>query len=263
MFNSPIMSREQGYRNEYVGPMSFEHEQGFEQEYVGPEELVNDSSSETDIILVRRPAKVYSKREQDIMQYQPLEQQPSFVERFSMRIIAGVSNICSCLLLWITIMLILLIVLLLRLVVLDQTSDGGILDEGLMAQLGQKLLSGVNETNAVLSNPASPQFKALAWVTNEDPLQASSSQDLVLERYVLAVLYFSMNGDSGEWRNNAGWLSPQSICDWYGIGCDKDGSHRVTEVLLGMYTIEKGQMGGAEVLTSRTCYCNNDTHWSF
>jgi hypothetical protein len=52
-----------------------------------------------------------------------------------------------------------------------------------------------------------------------------------IQRYVLAVFYYSTNGD--EWRRNTGWLSDEDECTWLTDEtnvetrpvCDEDGAY--------------------------------------
>jgi hypothetical protein len=49
-----------------------------------------------------------------------------------------------------------------------------------------------------------------------------------MQRFVMATLYFSTNGDS--WREDDGWLSDEDECDWFSSAsknpCDKNGHLR-------------------------------------
>jgi Leucine rich repeat len=85
-------------------------------------------------------------------------------------------------------------------------------------------------------DPLSPQSQALAWL-HDDPitLMPGRSTRTVLERYVLAVLYYSTSGPSWTYYR----LNPADICtwnhassvndtdtdteSWYGVFCDNDG----------------------------------------
>jgi len=120
-----------------------------------------------------------------------------------------------------------------------------------------KLISSVSDS-ADLSNPQSPQSRARDWLIYEDEFESlcsapcSRSGELgagVIQRYVLAVFYFSTNGDgdgdTSPWltcgrnsqracrpnlKNFNGdpvetyfgeevWLSPVSECLWGGLTC--------------------------------------------
>lgn len=76
-----------------------------------------------------------------------------------------------------------------------------------------------------IDDSASPQFQALNWIANIDPAGLSVEQDsapLIRQRYVAAVLYFAMGGES--WTDQRNFLSAVKTCLWnvdaYGIGCD-------------------------------------------
>ena len=62
------------------------------------------------------------------------------------------------------------------------------------------------------------QDEALSWLMDDLETNACNGAEVVIERYVLATLYFSTNG--GDWINN-GWLNSFSVCQaWYGVICD-------------------------------------------
>jgi hypothetical protein len=65
---------------------------------------------------------------------------------------------------------------------------------------------------SLLEDPASAQSQALQWILSSASL-SSYSQFEILQRYVLAALYFSAFGDS--WQNNEGWLTDRDECEWY------------------------------------------------
>jgi hypothetical protein len=114
----------------------------------------------------------------------------------------------------------------------------------------------------VVSNPAdvdtlgSPQQLALDWIINKDPLQLCPQDKMLVQRYVMAVFYFSTRGDRwtqcsapplmsdanetavavAETNANAAcsiqvfgfnsssnaWLTGGSECGWGGLGCNED-----------------------------------------
>jgi hypothetical protein len=98
-----------------------------------------------------------------------------------------------------------------------------------------KPLSG----EAVLQDPTSPQFRAVEWLTFDDQAQLETSDDELEQRYLLAVLYFSMTGEN--WVDSTKFLSGGSSCDWKGITCDTtstSGSRpTVVAIQLGTYYI--------------------------
>jgi len=81
---------------------------------------------------------------------------------------------------------------------------------------------------SALMQPSSPQGRALFWVAHEDEFELASLDDLLLQRYAMAVLYFSTKGDnwaqcsaSGDspCDDRAAFLSNSSVCEWGGISC--------------------------------------------
>jgi hypothetical protein len=74
-----------------------------------------------------------------------------------------------------------------------------------------------NEVSAAeaLQDESSPQFQALRWLATEDTAVLdleSTSPVILVERYVIAVLYFATNGEG--WVNQCNFLSPASVCAW-------------------------------------------------
>lgn len=72
----------------------------------------------------------------------------------------------------------------------------------------------------------SPQYQALHWIANIDTVQRSISDPLLIQRYVLAVLYFATGGHTKHWAKQMEWLQPIHECDWKDEGgvrsCDSD-----------------------------------------
>lgn len=70
-----------------------------------------------------------------------------------------------------------------------------------------------------LKNHESPQYKALMWISETDPrkLDAYDDYDEMLERYALAVFFFSLHGNT--WYHNTYWLTAANACDWENVEC--------------------------------------------
>jgi hypothetical protein len=97
------------------------------------------------------------------------------------------------------------------------------------------------------SDPASPQARALTWL-QEDPQFNEFAAYRLLQRYALAVLYYSTNGDS--WENRTGWLSNDSECSWYNDNKDMcDESFRLHTFWLGANDLEGTIPTELELLT--------------
>jgi hypothetical protein len=52
----------------------------------------------------------------------------------------------------------------------------------------------------------------LNWLVKNAKIDAYSD-DTKIQRYVLATLYYSTNGDS--WNDNTGWMTDDDECSWY------------------------------------------------
>jgi hypothetical protein len=88
-----------------------------------------------------------------------------------------------------------------------------------------------------LQDPASPQYLALAWMADNDSpdLQSTLSDDELVERFALVLVYFATGG--GSWLNQAGFLTLiLDTCSWnsivdgsrvLGVDCNDEG-HVVT-----------------------------------
>mmetsp|Transcript_7981 Transcript_7981/g.10167 ORF Transcript_7981/g.10167 Transcript_7981/m.10167 type:complete len:503 (+) Transcript_7981:149-1657(+) len=107
------------------------------------------------------------------------------------------------------------------------------------------ILSDVSDVS-LLMDRTTPQGKAFEWILHNDPLRLSPADENFIQRFVLAVLYFSTGG--GSWDdcnapvnvndlNNCqpspfsssrgrAWLTNSPECTWGGITCD----HGVTRI---------------------------------
>jgi hypothetical protein len=74
-----------------------------------------------------------------------------------------------------------------------------------------------------LQDASSPQFLALRWLANEDNAvldMDSTPTDILVERYVLAVLHFATSAEGG--LNGLNFLTASSVCEWRGVICNRD-----------------------------------------
>ena len=70
---------------------------------------------------------------------------------------------------------------------------------------------------AALSDPASPQSKALAWLARNENLEKYPGWQKI-QCYVLAVFYYSMIGE--EWTTSTDWLLDKDECKWASFAVD-------------------------------------------
>jgi hypothetical protein len=92
--------------------------------------------------------------------------------------------------------------------------------------LGEILLQHEVSGAEALLDESSPQFRALRWLANHDPMVLDlNSTPTLFERYILAVLYFATSGEG--WGDQSNFLSATSVCDWNndlrGAVCNEDG----------------------------------------
>ena len=91
---------------------------------------------------------------------------------------------------------------------------------------------GVSD-EVTLANKETPQYRALKWIADEDKAQLDVDNYMLIQRYTLAVLYFSTGkvGDESTWSNSTNWLTEKGICVWYGVKChtDKKGSAQMDD----------------------------------
>ena len=93
-----------------------------------------------------------------------------------------------------------------------------------------------------LETDGSPQRLSLDWIVFDDPLFLCPDDPKLVQRYVMAVFYYSTEGD--DWRDCSApagysdreisdangmcrlrgdaWLTPVSECDWGGLECHND-----------------------------------------
>lgn len=82
------------------------------------------------------------------------------------------------------------------------------------------LIQEVSADDAIKSG--TPQNKALNWILFGDDQHASIHDTNLMQRYVLAVLYYSLGGE--KWLFSSSWLlGKSSECDYPGVACNGNG----------------------------------------
>jgi len=93
-----------------------------------------------------------------------------------------------------------------------------------------------------LRDNSTAQHEAIMWFANDDPTYPELeglSEDLIVSRYVSALLYISTGGK--EWRQQLNFMSDSSVCEWNdggageveeGIVCDSDDAGRVDGIVV-------------------------------
>ena len=71
-------------------------------------------------------------------------------------------------------------------------------------------------TGETVKSVGTPQYMAVDWLVNADPLQMDFDErnlDEVLDRYVCATLYYATGG--GNWNKDYNFMSEENICLWH------------------------------------------------
>ncbi len=94
----------------------------------------------------------------------------------------------------------------------------------------QNILERITD-RSILNNANTPQYKARHWLLFRDRDLASMEEERIVQRYVLACLYFSTSGDE-KWNEN-NWLTGDECAStpWTGLKCNDEGE--VTAIVLG------------------------------
>ena len=91
-----------------------------------------------------------------------------------------------------------------------------------------------NFPNETFHDKEAPQYQALEWMTSNDTLWPTLNLSTTIERYTIAVLYFSTNGPTS-WSTKIDFLRNESLCSWPpdfpAIICDDSGS--VDSIIFG------------------------------
>ena len=102
-----------------------------------------------------------------------------------------------------------------------------------LEQLQNQLIEwNISTDRTALLDRTSAQYQAMDWLAYHDPAQLNlheTERSILLDRYVLAVFYFSTNGPN--WTFQGRHLTNTPICEWGGIACNGLGS--IVAVLIG------------------------------
>lgn len=123
------------------------------------------------------------------------------------------------------------------------------------------ILAGVS-VPATLATNGSPQQKAADWLIGEDERVVCPGDEKLIQRYVMALFYYSTEGaswtlcaqgDGSCQQPNVPYLSGNHECEWFGSGCDDDLC--MTDIIFeannvaGSLPFELEQLEGLEVIS--------------
>lgn len=109
-------------------------------------------------------------------------------------------------------------------------SQGEIVDTARFNALREIVVASTFSLGPHLDTTGTAQNLALRWLTDDDPAKLEPDDDAILQRYALAVFYFSTYVASefqddvaqvqqGGWKYMDYWMSDKGICLWYGVSC--------------------------------------------
>jgi hypothetical protein len=103
--------------------------------------------------------------------------------------------------------------------------------------IGNRITTASITEASQLSTVGTAQYHALHWLANTDPAQLKTDDEYLLQRYALAVLFYSDSGSIdhiapvSRWKSQDGWMTKKGICMWFGVTCTpRSDSDNVDEV---------------------------------
>lgn len=121
----------------------------------------------------------------------------------------------------------------------EKADDGGISEDSQSSKLDYSALFGsrgklvaqvIAEVSEEIYIPDTTRAEAMEWILKEDPMSLEHDDEGLVQRWVMALLYFQFGGANWIYTN---YLNSDNECDWDQVTCDDDG--QVTEIALSMY----------------------------
>ena len=110
----------------------------------------------------------------------------------------------------------------------------------------QQIINRNITSEYIFADQASSQLSALTWVAQHDPMKADPESDEIIERYALAVFYFSAISNSNS-IIASDWLTDQGICNWTGVICDTSINSQTPKVAGFRFLHSDGPLNGTLV----------------
>ena len=116
---------------------------------------------------------------------------------------------------------------------LEGPQTGGSLGQldylALFGRRGQHIAQELESLSPEIYVEGSSRASAAQWLIKEDGMNLEHSDPLLLQRFVLSLLYFQWDGPN--WSSSDNYLTNQDECLWEGIECNDD--NQVTGIVLG------------------------------
>ena len=93
-----------------------------------------------------------------------------------------------------------------------------------LAKVSNKIVSSSWSKREDLIHPGTPQYSAVNWIVTTDPKGIDHTDEELRDRYILAVLYMSLEGQ--QWDQDVDFMSKKHVCEWFDVWVhDKDNSN--------------------------------------
>jgi hypothetical protein len=89
--------------------------------------------------------------------------------------------------------------------------------------IANKVVEAGISTTQQLTTEGTAQYHALSWLSNVDKTNPDNPH--ILQRYAMAVFFYSTSGSSDHvnhvsgWQDQESWMTGKGICIWYGVEC--------------------------------------------
>lgn len=113
------------------------------------------------------------------------------------------------------------------------TSEEEHVNEGRVKGIHDRIVAQGITSEVDLGTVGTPQYHAVQWLANVDGSKLRVDNAHLMQRFVLAVLFYSTSGTEehvhpeGNWSSQSSWLSSSGYCIWEGVECatDPNGPH--------------------------------------
>jgi Leucine-rich repeat (LRR) protein len=97
-------------------------------------------------------------------------------------------------------------------------------DEARLGTLQSKIIeAGI--TSEADFKVGTDQYHALDWLSNHDKAQLDPEDPFLVQRYIMAVVFYSFGDDidrvkpDAGWTTQTRWMTEAGYCNWYGVSC--------------------------------------------
>jgi hypothetical protein len=88
-----------------------------------------------------------------------------------------------------------------------------------------KIVSSGFTSVEALDKKGTAQYHAMRWLAGSDEASLDPEDPSLLQRYAVAVFFYSLGEDKDHvkpesgWKSQQGWMTEAGYCTWYGIAC--------------------------------------------